>query len=193
MKWDESLSIQISGLESLLKLKSLKRQVGRVVKSLNESRGIIFFTGVGKNMYTAARVSDTFQSLGIKSFFVDPVSSLHGGMGLFSNEDTLVAISKSGETEELFKFLKIIIGRNASNLIVLTSRHDSTLSKIAKLTLVVPIEEEGDHLNLAPITSTMVFGAILDSIAVQISSERHYSRADFVYNHPGGSLGKVKI
>lgn len=193
MRWEESLSIQVKSLSHLLTLQYLEEQVDHVVKFLREIKGFIFFTGVGKNMYTAARVSDTFQSLGMRSLFVDPVNSLHGGMGVFSDEDIIVAISKSGETDELLRFLEILVTRNLNNIIAITSNPSSRLSKMARYALVIPVEEEGDHLNMAPISSTMVFGAILDSIAVQISSERNYSRKDFVFNHPGGSLGKSKL
>jgi arabinose-5-phosphate isomerase len=164
----------------------------KVIQAISTTKGIVYFTGVGKNMYTAARVSDTYQSLGIRSLFIDPVNSLHGGMGVFSPIDTVVAISKSGETEELIKFLTVLSRRDFENIIAISSSESSSLARLAKFSLIVPVRDEGDHLGLAPISSTMIYGAVLDSIAVEISSERGYSRLDFIENHPGGELGKTR-
>lgn len=192
MKWYESLAIQVKSLSNILTDADLNEQINNIVKILKTVRGIIYFTGIGKNMYTAARVSDTFQSLGIRSLFVDAINTLHGGMGIFTKEDVLIAISKSGETEELLRLVTLLKDRNFENIFAVTSNSKSRLWKIARAAIVLPIECEGDHLGLAPISSTMVYGAVLDSIAVQISSENNFSKSDFVFNHPGGELGKLK-
>ncbi len=156
-------------------------------------RGFHYFTGIGKNMFVAARVASTYDSLGIRSMYVDPVNTLHGSMGIFSDSDVLIAISKSGETEELNRFLRALIKQGFTNIVGVTSNPDSTLCKLSKLSLSVPVLDEGDHLGLAPIASTMLFSAVLDAIAVQLSSERGYGKSDFVRNHPGGSLGKTVL
>lgn len=193
MKWTESIRKQSISLSSLLSLPNLAVQVEKVIKELIRTEGMIYFTGIGKNIYTASRVSDTYQSLGIRSLAIDPVNSLHGGMGIFSDKDILVAISKSGETEELIKFLRLLHQRNFENMIAVTSNPSSELTVLAKISIIIPIISEGDHLEMAPISSTLIYGAVLDSIAVQISSEKGYSKADFVMNHPGGQLGKTKV
>lgn len=193
VKWSDSLISQIYSLQTLVSTPELNDKIEEIVKMIGSVKGMIYFTGIGKNAHTAARVSDTFQSLGIKSLYIDSVNSLHGGIGIFSSNDVLVAISKSGETEELIKFLNALLNQNFRNIIAVTSNYNSSLAKIAKISLMVPIKNEGDHLGLAPIASTMVYGAILDSIAVEISSGRGYSKLDFVRNHPGGELGKTKV
>ncbi|MGC8621875.1 MAG: SIS domain-containing protein [Caldisphaera sp.] len=190
--WYESLKIQSKCLSDIINNDDLSRQVNSVIPFLKNAKGVIYFTGIGKNMYTAARVSDTFQSLGIRGLFIDAINTLHGGMGIFLEEDVLIAISKSGETEELLRLIQILNERKFKNIIAVTSNGDSTLRKLSRLSIVIPVENEGDHLGLAPISSTMVYGAVLDSIAVQISSERKFTRNNFIFNHPGGSLGKLK-
>ncbi|MDG6928207.1 MAG: SIS domain-containing protein [Nitrososphaerota archaeon] len=183
--------MQVQGLSSILTNGELASKVEQFIKLIKAINGFVFFTGIGKNMYVAARVADTYQSMGIRSLFVDPVNSLHGGMGIFTENDYLVAISKSGQTEELIRFIQALNAKNFRNILAVTSSGDSYLARASKLALIVPVEKEGDHLNMAPISSTMMYGALLDSIAVQVSSERGYSKADFVRNHPGGTLGKL--
>ncbi len=193
MKWSDSLAIQLKSLSKVLIDSEVSGQIDSVIEMLKKARGIIYFTGIGKNMYTAARVSDTFQSLGFRSMFVDAVNIFHGGMGIFSKDDVLVAISKSGETEELLRLITLLKKRDFENILAITSNNESSLRKLARTAVVIPIENEGDHLGLAPIASTLIYGAVLDSIAVQISSERVFSREDFVFNHPGGALGRSKV
>lgn len=193
MDWKESLKIQSSVLSSLLGKNELDADVKSVIDISRTIKGFHYFTGVGKNMYVAARVAATFDSLGIRSLFVDPVNTLHGSMGIFSSSDLLIAISKSGETVELNTFLSALKKIGFNRIVAVTSNSISTLSKMSVVTLHIPVEEEGDHLGMAPISSTMLFSAVLDSIAVQLSSERGYSKSDFVRNHPGGSLGKSVI
>ncbi|MEM3193007.1 MAG: SIS domain-containing protein, partial [Candidatus Parvarchaeota archaeon] len=132
-------------------------------------------------MFVAARVAATYDSLGIRSLYVDPVNSLHGSMGIFNGSDLLIAISKSGETEELLRFVSTLKEREFHNIVSVTANKNSSLSKLSLVTILVPIKYEGDHLGLAPISSTMAFAAVLDSISVQLSSERGYSRSDFVF------------
>ncbi|MDG7036474.1 MAG: SIS domain-containing protein [Nitrososphaerota archaeon] len=144
-------------------------------------------------MHVAARVSDTFNSLGIRSIFVDPIETLHGNMGIFTGKEILIAISKSGETEELINFIKTYKSLGYGDIILFTSNSNSTLAKMVKKVITVKILKEGDHLNLAPISSTMIFGVLLDAIAVQLSSERNFTKNDFIKNHPGGSLGRTRV
>ena len=193
MDWKESLAIQSSVLNSLLKSKVLEEDVPPFINMSKAVKGLHYFTGIGKNMFVAARVAATFDSLGIRSVFVDPVNSLHGSMGIFSSSDLLIAISKSGETEELNRFILSLRALGFFQIVAVTAKENSTLSKLAKITLNIPVKQEGDHLGMAPISSTMVFSAVLDSVAVQLSSERGYSKSDFVRNHPGGSLGKTVV
>jgi len=186
--WKESLSLQIKSLNKILEI-NIDSSIQNIENFLAQSKGIIYFTGVGKNYFTAARVSDTYTSLGIRAQFIDPVNTLHGSMGIFQNEDVIIALSKSGETKELIVFIENLRKRNIENIILITSNKQSTLKNLSKFSLVLPIEYEGDHLGIAPIASTMVYAAILDAIAVELSSKRGYTRVDFIRNHPGGAIG----
>ena len=125
--------------------------------------------------------------------YVDPINTLHGSMGIFSDSDLLIAISKSGETEELNRFLQALASQGFKRIVGVTSNVNSTMGKLSMFSIFVPIADEGDHLGLAPIASTMAFSAILDAVAVHLSSGKGYNRSDFVRNHPGGSLGKTVL
>lgn len=193
MEWKESLVKQSLSLSNLLESFQLASDIESLLKYSRGIRGFHYFAGIGKNMFVAARVAATYDSLGIRSMYVDPVNTLHGSMGIFSDSDILIAISKSGETEELNRFLHALSNQGFSNIVGVTSNSESTLCRLSKLSVRIPVLYEGDHLGLAPIASTMVFSAVLDSIAVQLSSERGYTKSDFVRNHPGGSLGKTVL
>jgi len=114
-------------------------------------------------------------------------------MGIFRNEDVIIALSKSGETKELIVFIENLRKRNIDNIILITSNPQSTLKNLSKFALVLPVEHEGDHLGVAPIASTMIYAAVLDAIAVELSSKRGYTKYDFVRNHPGGAIGSMDI
>jgi arabinose-5-phosphate isomerase len=188
MLWKESLSMQIKSLSNILQI-DIDASIQNIENLMSQCKGIIYFTGVGKNYFTAARVSDTYTSLGIRAQFIDPVNTLHGSIGIFKEEDLVVALSKSGETNELVTFIEKLRSRNFVNTVLITSNYQSTLQKISKSVLVLPVEYEGDHLGIAPIASTMIYASILDSMAVELSSKQGFTRSDFIMNHPGGTIG----
>lgn len=193
MNFKESLTIQFDSFSHLFKQVDLLTSVDKAINIINNLRGICYFTGVGKNMYVASRVASTYDSLGIRSIFIDPVHTLHGSMGIFTENDCVIAISKSGNTAELIVFLTTLKNRGFNRIIGITSNSESKLSHLSELLIPVNVKQEGDQFNLAPIASNMLFAAILDSIAVDISYRRGYSKADFVKNHPGGELGKTEV
>jgi arabinose-5-phosphate isomerase len=194
VKWSDSVERQAKALLSAFNDENLRKDMDDLIFNyLKNFKDIIYFTGIGKNMHVAARVSDTFNSLGIRSIFVDPIETLHGNMGIFTGKEILIAISKSGETEELINFIKTYKSLGYGDIILFTSNSNSTLAKMVKKVITVKILKEGDHLNLAPISSTMIFGVLLDAIAVQLSSERNFTKNDFIKNHPGGSLGRTRV
>jgi len=191
MKWIESLEKQI---DSLLKAKdflvSSNSSMEHIVSITANVKGFHYFTGIGKNGFVAAKVSSTFNSLGIRSMFIDPVNTLHGDMNIFSDEDILYAISKSGNTEELVRFFEALRNNDFFNIISIVSTRESSLEKLSKYTLYIPVETEGDHLGMAPVASSLIFMAVLQSIGVELSSKRGFTKKDFVRGHPGGTLGK---
>ena len=193
MDFKESLKLQLKSFEHLLEQSKITPMVNEITELLKEIKGICYFTGVGKNMYVSSRVASTYDSLGIRSIFVDPVHTLHGSMGIFTENDCLFAISKSGNTSELLFFLKALRGLGFDKIIGITSNPSSELYRLSYIALVVDIYHEGDEFNIAPIASNMIFAALLDSIAVEVSSRRGYSKSSFVRNHPGGELGKTKV
>ena len=193
MNFKESLSIQFDSFSDLFNQVDLFINIDKAIGIINNIQGICYFTGVGKNMYVASRVASTYDSLGIRSIFIDPVHTLHGSMGIFTEKDCVIAISKSGNTAELVVFLKALKNTGFKKIISITSNLRSQLSELSELSIPVKVKQEGDQFNLAPIASNMLFGTILDSIAVDLSSKRGYSKKDFVKNHPGGELGKTEV
>ena len=193
MKWFESLKKQVETLtdanDFLVENSSSMEELLLLTKKI---KGFHYFTGIGKNGFVAAKVASTFNSLGIRSMFVDPVNTLHGDMDIFSNNDILYVISKSGETEELIRFVQALLNNKFSNVVTITSNKDSSLAKMSKFSLFVPVQDEGDHLGIAPVASSLVYMAVLQSIAVELSSEKGFTKKDFVRCHPGGTLGKIK-
>lgn len=193
MKWFESLRKQIetlSGASDFLTNNSSSME--KLVSITKQVKGFHYFTGIGKNGFVAAKVASTFNSLGIRSMFVDPVNTLHGDMDIFSGNDILYIISKSGETEELIRLVQALLDNKFLNIVTITSKRNSSLSRLSKFSLFVPVKDEGDHLGVAPVASSLVYIAVLQSIAVEFSSDKGFSKKDFVRCHPGGALGKIK-
>lgn len=192
MNWRGSLEGQISALVHALEQVS-EDSIRTVIEVLQNCSGLRFFSGVGKNGHVAAKIASTFSSLGLPSIFVDPVHAVHGDMNLFSSSDVLVAISNSGSTEELLVFLRALRNIGFTNIIGMHSRQVCELEKISAHNLYVPLLTEADHLGLAPVASSTVFMSVLQAMAVHISSDRNFTRADFVRTHPGGALGKTVV
>lgn len=190
MKWNESLKKQVEALTEASNFLAGDSSMEKFVSITKQVGGFHYFTGIGKNGFVAAKVASTFNSLGIRSMFVDPVNTLHGDMDIFSDNDILYVISKSGETEELIRFVQALLNNKFLNIITITSNKDSSLAKMSKSSLFVPVKSEGDHLEMAPVASSLVYMAVLQSIAVELSSSNGFTKRDFVRCHPGGTLGK---
>lgn len=193
MNWQDSLRIQAAALAVLPEDGTLSDDIDDALELSRSTRGIFFFAGIGKNGFVAAKVASTFNSLGIRSMFVHPVDTLHGDMDIFNAHDLMYVLSKSGETAELIVFVQALLHNGFGNIILMTSQPSSTLSRLSLRTICARVPHEGDHLDLAPITSSVVYMAVLQAMAVQLSCERGFSRADFVRCHPGGTLGKTRV
>ncbi|MCX8130427.1 MAG: SIS domain-containing protein [Clostridia bacterium] len=190
MEWEVSIKEQIKTLEYAYENMD-KKQVEDALKMLLECNGIRFFTGIGKNGHVAAKIASTFSSFGLRSIYIHPVDAVHGDMALFSKGDILVAISKSGSTDELMVFLHALKQINFNNIIGIHSKPESPLDKISRLGLYIPVVSEADHLGIAPVASSLAYMSILQSFAVAISSQNGFTKKDFVRTHPGGALGKL--
>jgi len=165
------------------------------VETIFSTKGKLIVTGVGKSGLVGAKMAATFASTGTSSFFLHPTEALHGDLGMIGKDDTLLAISSSGESEELTKILPHI-KRFEIPLIGLTGNADSTLARYADVWIDISVEKEACPLNVAPTTSTTLTMALGDALAVALMHKRGFGKEDFASFHPGGSLGKklfVKI
>jgi len=159
------------------------------VRLILHTKGKLIITGVGKSGLVGAKMAATFASTGTSSFFLHPTEALHGDLGMIGKEDTLLAISSSGESEELTKILPHIKRFNIP-LIALTSDKKSSLGSYADVILDISVEKEACPLGIAPTTSTTLTMALGDALAVALMQERGFKKEDFASFHPGGSLGK---
>ncbi len=161
----------------------------RAVAMLAACRGKVILTGVGKSGAIAQKIAATFSSTGTPAVHLDPTEAMHGGMGFIQRQDLILAIGKSGESDELSALLPHLRARGAK-LIALTANPRSTLARAADAVLHTPILEEACPLNLAPTSSTTVALAVGDALAVALMKRRNFGVGDFARNHPGGRLGK---
>jgi len=165
------------------------------IELIMNTKGKLIITGVGKSGLVGAKMAATFASTGTSSFFLHPTEALHGDLGMIGKDDTLLAISSSGESEELTKILPHI-KRFDIPLIGLTGQEASSLGRYADVFLDISVDKEACPLNIAPTTSTTLTMALGDALAVALMEKREFKKEDFASFHPGGSLGKklfVKI
>jgi len=151
--------------------------------------GKIIVMGLGKSGHIADKIAATFASTGTPAFFIHPSEAIHGDLGMIDNEDIVLVLSNSGETEEIVSLIPVI-KRMGIKIIALTGNKDSKLSHEADIHVHVLVKEEACPMNLAPTASTSAALAIGDAIAVALLEKRGFTKEDFAKSHPGGSLGK---
>jgi arabinose-5-phosphate isomerase len=161
----------------------------RAVKLLAKCRGKVLVTGVGKSGLIAQKIASTMSSTGTPAIHLDPTEALHGGLGLVRPGDIVIAVGKSGESEELNSLLPRLRGLKTA-IIALTSNPKSTLAKASAIVLNMPVENEACPHNLAPTCSTTAALAVGDALAVALMKVRGFRRESFAQNHPGGRLGR---
>ena len=154
-----------------------------------ECQGRIVVIGMGKSGHIGSKIAATLASTGSPAFFVHPGEASHGDLGMITGPDVVLAISNSGETSELITILPMI-KRLGVNLISMTGKPASTLSKAADVNLDVSVAEEACPLNLAPTASTTATLALGDALAVALLEARGFTEEDFARSHPSGSLGR---
>jgi arabinose-5-phosphate isomerase len=159
------------------------------VEHLLQLNGRVVFTGIGKSAIIAQKIVATLNSTGTPSIFMHAADAIHGDLGMIQSEDSVVCISKSGDTPEI-KVLVPLIKRLGVPLIAMVSNPNSFLGQQADYLLHAFAEREADGLNLAPTTSTTVALALGDALAVCLLEARDFSSKDFAKYHPGGALGK---
>lgn len=156
---------------------------------LLQTRGRVVVVGMGKSGHIGSKIAATLASTGTPAFFVHPGEASHGDLGMITPEDSVIAISNSGETGEILTILPII-KRMGVRMIALTGGLDSSLAKQADAVLDVSVEKEACPLNLAPTSSTTVTLVMGDALAVALYRSRDFSPEDFARSHPGGQLGR---
>lgn len=159
------------------------------VNAILKSKGRVIVTGVGKSGLVGRKIAATLASTGTPSLFIYPVECLHGDLGMFAKGDMALALSYSGETEELVKVVPLIQAMNIP-VIAMTGRPDSRLGRMADITVAAPVRKEACPYNITPTASTTAMLALGDAMSVALMEMRDFTREDFARFHPGGSLGK---
>ena len=154
-----------------------------------ETEGRVVVTGMGKSGHIGGKIAATLASTGTPSFFVHPGEASHGDLGMITPNDVVLAVSFSGETDEVVTILPLI-KRIGAGLITMTGKPASTLARAADVHLDVSVDEEACPLNLAPTASTTATLAMGDALAVALLESRGFTAEDFALSHPSGSLGK---
>lgn len=164
----------------------------KILQMVVDCKGKVVVTGMGKPGHVAKKMAATFASLGTPSFFLHPGEAMHGDLGMISESDLVIAISYSGESDEIIKILPNIklIG---AQLVGITGNAHSTLAQVADIVQVLPEFEEACHLGLAPTSSTTVALCYGDALAVAASRIYGFKKEDFGKFHPAGALGKKLI
>src|SRR3989441_3667069 len=160
-----------------------------VVELINASNGRVVTMGLGKSGIICKKISATLASTGTPSFFLHPAEAIHGDLGMIVRGDVVLAISNSGETEELVRLLPSI-KRIGAEIVAMTGSPSSTLAKTADHHLSVAISKEACPLGLAPTASTTATLALGDALAMALLLRKGFKEEDFAFLHPGGKLGK---
>jgi arabinose-5-phosphate isomerase len=166
----------------------LDQHFERAVETILACRGRLVVAGMGKSGLIGQKISATFSSTGTPSFFLHPAEALHGDLGRLVPNDVLMALSYSGETEELLRLMDTV-KRLAIPLIILTGKPASTLAQSSDVVIDVSISEEACPLGLAPTASTTAMLAVGDALAMALLEKRGFKEEDYAALHPGGGLG----
>jgi arabinose-5-phosphate isomerase len=161
----------------------------QAVRPVLESRGRVVVMGMGKSGHVGRKIAATLASTGTPAMFVHPAEASHGDLGMVTREDVVIAISNSGESDELNVILPVL-KRAHVPLIAMTGKPQSTLAQHADIVLESTVEQEACPLNLAPTASTTAQMALGDALAVALLDARGFAEDDFARSHPGGTLGR---
>jgi arabinose-5-phosphate isomerase len=176
--------------EAILNLKeSINGQFVEIVKEILNCSGRVIMTGMGKSGLIAKKLAATLASTGTPSFFLHPAEAIHGDLGMVTKDDIVLALSNSGETNEVLNIVPVI-KRIGAKIIAMTGGLDSTLAKNSDYLLNTGVKEEACPLDLAPTASTTATLALGDALAIALLEARDFKPEDFALYHPGGSLGK---
>jgi len=181
------LKIEADGLLQLVKRTG--KSFDRAVELILKSRGRVVVTGMGKSGLVGQKIAATFSSTGTPALFLSPAEALHGDLGKASKGDVALALSNSGETDEL-KTLLPLLRKIGCRVILFTGNTSSTLAKQGDVVVDVGVRKEACPLNLSPTASTTAALAMGDALAIALLEERGFTERDFALFHPGGELGR---
>jgi hypothetical protein len=167
----------------------LDQHFDKAVEMMYNCKGKVIVTGVGKSGNIGAKIAATLSSTGTPSFFINPLDVYHGDLGVMTPDDVVLALSNSGQTDELLRFIPAIQHRGVP-LIGMSRNPNSLLAKYSVAHITVKVEKEACPLNLAPTSSTTAALAMGDALAVALMQLRNFKPTDFARFHPGGELGK---
>lgn len=170
-------------------LPQLDESFDSAVSLMYHCRGKVIVTGVGKSGHIGAKIAATLSSTGTPSFFINPLDVFHGDLGVMTRDDVVLAISYSGQTDELLRFIPMVLHMNIP-IIGMSGNDMSLLAKYSTVHLHVKVDREACPLNLAPTSSTTATLVMGDALAVALMQVRDFKPRDFAQFHPGGELGK---
>jgi arabinose-5-phosphate isomerase len=182
-----SANIQINELKKIKKV--FNTSFVKAVDQILNCKGKVIFAGIGKSGLIARKISATFSSVGIPSFFCDPAQALHGDMGQIEKKDILIIFSYSGNTAELNNMLKYA-NRFRIRIIGIASKPDSILLKASDIKLILPKVKEADLTGMVPTSSTSITLLLGDCLATTVMHQKRFSKEKFKIFHPGGNIGK---
>ena len=161
----------------------------QAVELIHSCKGKVVVTGVGKSGHIGSKIAATLASTGTPAFFLNPLDAYHGDLGMLGSDDLVLAISYSGATEELLRFLPLIQAKHIP-IIGISGSDSSLLAKYSQVHLNIAVEREADPLNLIPTASTTATLAMGDALACALIEATHFQPSDFAMLHPGGDLGR---
>jgi arabinose-5-phosphate isomerase len=161
----------------------------QAVEAIRACKGKVVVTGVGKSGHIGSKIAATLASIGTPAFFLNPLDAYHGDLGMLGEEDLVLAISYSGATEELLRFLPLVQAKKIS-IIGISGNPDSLLARMSDIHLNIAVEREADPLNLVPTASTTATLALGDALACALIEAKQFQPGDFARLHPGGDLGR---
>src|SRR5271168_5033254 len=183
----QALKVEIDGLRA--QLPRLGTDFARACRICLNCRGRIVVTGMGKSGHIAGKIAATLASTGTPAFFVHPGEASHGDVGMITRDDAVLALSNSGETDEIMTIVPVI-ARLGVPLIAFTGNSGSALARVATVHLDIGVPAEACPLNLAPTASTTAALAVGDALAVALLKARGFTEEDFARSHPSGALGR---
>ena len=183
----DCLQSEAKAIETLIP--RLDESFVQAVQAIRDCKGKVVVTGVGKSGHIGSKIAATLASTGTPAFFLNPLDAYHGDLGMLSSDDLVLAISYSGATEELLRFLPLIQAKHIT-IIGMSSNDESLLARYSDIHLNIAVSAEADPFNLIPTASTTATLALGDALACALIEAKHFQPTDFAQLHPGGDLGR---